>query len=512
MKSTKILLAIIFLLGLSLRLFKIVELPAILNRDEAALAYNALLIKESGLDEWQNHWPLTFKSFGDYKLPGYPYLLALLFNILPSNDFSTRLPSVLAGSLLIIVAFYFAKDVLKVKNKSALLMSFLIAISPVFFFYSRMAFEANLALLFFVSSLYFLFKNKASFFLGAVFLFLAVLTYNTALLLLPFLLPVLIYKIGWRQKKQWFKPVFLLLLILLWGVFSFYTLATQKSAITIFNDTTTWENFAIYRAQFSGIWQNILGNKYVFYGQTIWQNILASFSLKFLVQNGGSHPWHALPGFGHLFYLSYFLAIFMLIDILGEIAIAVFDKKFKKKHLIIFYLLLVALAPSVITVDSPHATRSLFFFFMLIALATLFFDKLLQIFSEKSKLIFTLVLIILAVESLSYYRQYFLIYPEQQDRIFFSSFKNLLTESQEKYASQPIAVIDEGGYQYVLTAWYLKVPSRDFFQTMHYQQADQINFYYGEQLLNYHFIKNVEDRNANEKIVLSANSGLVEYD
>ena len=251
MKSTKILLAIIFLFGLALRLFKIVELPAILNRDEAALAYNALLIKESGLDEWQNHWPLTFKSFGDYKLPGYPYLLALLFNILPSNDFSTRLPSVLAGRLLIKVAFYFAKDVLKVKNKSALLMSFLITISPVFFFYSRMAFEANLALLFFVSSLYFLFKNKASFFLGAVFLFLAVLTYNTALLLLPFLLPVLIYKIGWRQKKQWFKPVFLLLLILLWGVFSFYTLATQKSAITIFNDTTTWENFAIYRAQFS---------------------------------------------------------------------------------------------------------------------------------------------------------------------------------------------------------------------------------------------------------------------
>ena len=512
MKLTKILLLVIFFLGLSLRLFNVDKLPSILNRDEAALAYNAFLIKETAQDEWQTKWPLTFKSFGDYKLPGYPYLLAGLFTILPVNDFSTRLPSVLAGSFLILVAFFFAKDVLRVKKSSALLMSLLIAISPVFFFYSRIAFEANLALFLFVSGLYFLLKDKENFLLGSFFLFLAVLTYNTPLLLLPFLIPLLIYKIGWQKKKKWLKATILLALILVWAILNFYNLTSQKSGITIFSDQTVWENFANYRSNFNGIWQIVLGNKYVFYGQLIWQNLLESFSLNFLVKNGGSHPWHALPGYGHLFYLSYFLAIFMLIDILGEIVIAVFDKSFKKKHLILFYLLIVALAPSVITVDSPHATRSLFFFFIFIALAVLFIDKLIKIFVKQSKLILVSIICVLSVEGFFYYRQYFLNYPGQQERILYSQFKDLIIESQEKYSEESIAVIDDGGYQYVLTAWYLKVPSEQFFATMNYQQADHINFYYGEKLLNYHFIKNLEDRKATEKVVLAKDLGLIKYD
>ena len=512
MKSTKILLLAIFFLGLSLRLFNVAKLPAILNRDEAALAYNAFLIKETAKDEWQTKWPLTFKSFGDYKLPGYIYLLAALFTVLPINDFSTRLPSILAGSLLIIVAFFFARDILGVQKKSALLMSLLVAVSPVFFFYSRIAFEANLALFLFVSALYFLFKEKENFLFGSFLLFLAVLTYNTPLLLLPFLIALLIYQIGWKNQKKWLRPTILLALILAWAILNFYTLTAQKSGITIFSDFTTWESFANYRSGFGGIWQSILGNKYVFYSRLIWQNILESFSLNFLVQNGGSHPWHALPSYGHLFYLSYFLAIFMLIDILGEIAIAFFDKSFKKKHLILLYLLLAALIPSVITVDSPHATRSLFFFFVFIAFAVLFVDKLTKIFAKQSKLIFILVAFLLSIESFFYYRQYFLNYPNQQEKILFSQFSDLIVESQEKYANEPIAVIDDGGYQYILAAWYLKVPSEQFFATIHYQQADKINFYYGEKLLNYHFIKDLEDRSSEEKVLLSKDLGLIKYD
>lgn len=512
MKSTKILLLSIFFLGLALRLFNLAKLPGILNRDEAALAYNALLIKESSQDEWQAKWPLTFKSFGDYKLPGYPYLLAALFSVLPANDFSTRLPSALAGSLLIIVAFFFAKDVLRVKNRSALLMSLLIAISPIFFFYSRIAFEANVALLLFICGLYSLLKEKESPILGAAFIFLAVLTYNTPLLLLPFLIPLLVYKIGWRNKKRWIKPIILLTIILGWAILNFYSLATQKSTITIFSDPSVWEEFAVYRTELTGVWQVILGNKYVFYGQVILKNILESFSLDFLVQNGGSHPWHSLTGYGHLFCVTYFLAIFMLIDMIGEIAIALFDKSFKKKHLILFYLLIISLAPSVVTVDSPHATRSLLFFFIFISLAVLFLDKLTKIFVKQSKLIFVTFLAILLVEGLFYYQKYFFKYPDSQEKILFASFKNLIVDSKEKYSDQPIAVIDEGGYQYILTAWYLKIPSQNFFATMRYQQADHINFYYGEKLLNYHFIKNLEDRSDEEKVVLSKDLGLIKYE
>lgn len=512
MKSTKILLILIFLLGLSLRFFDLAKIPAILNRDEAALAYNAHLILESGKDEWQAQMPLVFKSFGDYKLPGYIYLLSTFFRFLPENDFVTRLPSALAGSFLIILSFFFAKNILKVKTHSALLMALMVAINPVFFFYSRIAFEANVALFLFVLSLYFLLKEKSNFLLGAVFMFVAVLTYNTPLLLLPFIILLLIYKIGFKKVRKWSLPVLLLSAILLWAVVSFYSLAAQKSGITIFSDPSIWEKFAIYRSQFVGFWQVLLGNKYVFYTQILWQNLIKSFSLNFLVQNGGSHPWHCLPGFGHIFYSVYFLAIFMLIDFIGEIVIALQDRSFNKKHLILLYLLVVALAPSVITVDSPHATRSLFFFFMLIAFATMFIDKLVMIFPKKTDLIFALFLFVITAESVIYYQKYFFTYPKQQPTSLFVDYQYLIKESEEKYSDQKIAVVDDGGYQYIVTAWYLKLTSEEFFATMRYQNPNNIKFYYGERLLNYHFVKKAEDKSSDEKIILSQELGLVKYE
>lgn len=512
MKLNKILLVLFFLLGLGLRLIKLDNLPSILNRDEAALAYNAFLIKETGMDEWQAKLPLTFKSFGDYKLPGYPYLLAFLFSFLPNNDFVTRLPSALAGSLLIVLAFYFAKEVLKIKNSSALLLSLLIALNPVFFFYSRIAFEANLALLLFVASLFFSLRTKKNYYLAAILMFLAILTYNTPLLLLPFILPVIIWQDGLKKYKSWLLPLILFMAIFLFGFFNFYALVNQKSGITVFNDQSLWQEFALYRQSVPENLQTVFANKYLFYGKEIGKNFLDSFSLDFLVTKGGTHPWHSLPATGHLFYLTYFLAILMMIDLLGELLISSNDKKLRKRNLLCLYLAIIALAPSVVTVDSPHATRSLFFFFMLACLATIFTDKLTTIFSRQKNIILILIFSILAIENYIYCNKYFLSYPKNQPISLFSEYKKLLFEAENDYPNQEIAVIDEGGYQYILTAWYLKLPSSDFFSTIKYQDADAINFYYGERLLNYHFIKSLADRDSEEKIVLDQKLGLIKYE
>jgi hypothetical protein len=46
------------------------------HRDEAALSYNAYSISTSLRDEDGAFLPLFFLSFGDYKSPLYPYVLA----------------------------------------------------------------------------------------------------------------------------------------------------------------------------------------------------------------------------------------------------------------------------------------------------------------------------------------------------------------------------------------------------------------------------------------------------
>lgn len=501
-KKTFLLLFLIFLLGFILRFWKLESLPAILNRDEAALAYNAYLLRQSGQDEWQQSWPLFFKSFGDYKLPLYPYTLTALFYFFEPSDFLVRLPSAFAGSLLILVSFFISYSLFKLSKPAALFVALLIALNPVFFFYSRIAFEANLALLLFTLAVYCIFKQKT--FLAGLFFVLAIAGYNTPLLLLPFLIPILIYYFSFRNPKKWVFSSLLVGAIFVGGLLALLQLTSQKSNITIFQDPSTWEQFAAYRQEFSGIWQSILGNKYLYYVKLMASNFFESFSLSFLVQEGGSHPWHTLPGFGHLFYLTYFLGLCMIIDILGEMCIAWFDRNYsvKKTHILALYLAVIALAPSVVTIDSPHATRSLFFFFMIIIFAGMFIDRILKVFSKRRTSIVLLFLLFLGAESGWYYYHYFTQYQDRQPKSLFVDYKRVLNESQSLYpADQPLAVVDHGGYQYIVTAWYLRVPSQDFFATMKYQAADAINFYYGEQLLNYHFIKTKLDQNETEVLI-----------
>ena len=68
-------LLVILLLAIVVRFWALGSLPVILNRDEAALGYNALLLVQQGVDEWGRQWPITLTSFGDYKLVGYVLLL-----------------------------------------------------------------------------------------------------------------------------------------------------------------------------------------------------------------------------------------------------------------------------------------------------------------------------------------------------------------------------------------------------------------------------------------------------
>jgi len=512
-KRLNFLFLLVIFLAILLRVIKLAEIPSILNRDEAALAYNAYLIKNTGMDEWQVKHPLLFKSFGDYKLPGYPYILAFLFNFLPINDVVTKLPSVVAGVGLVIIAFYWGKNILKLKQPSSLIFALLLAVNPIFLFYSRIAFEANVALFLFVLALYLLFKEEKLIkkrylldFLALILIILALLTYNTPLLLLPFLIPIIIY---WRSKRSWKFTLPVIAGIIIVFLFFFQQLASlmsQKSSITIFTDPTILQNYPSYRQHFSGIFATLLGNQYVYFLLIIIKNFFNSFSPAFVVYRGGSHPWHSLFNWGHLFYSSYFLAV---AGIFYSIYYVIKNKNLKKRSVFLLYLLIISLAPAVVTVDAPHATRSLFFFFLLLGFTSLIFEEIYDKIKFK-KLFLVIFLLILSVEASYYYHQYFFAYPKHQPQSLWPEYKDLITSAENQFPEQKITVIDPDGYQYILTAWYLKIPAREFFATMKYQGPDLINFYYGEQLTHYRFVRNRADLSEQNKIIISQEKGLEE--
>lgn len=72
--SKKFILFSIFILAFLLRFVGLEKLSPPLNRDEAALGYNAYSLLQTGKDEHGISWPLAFESIGDYKMPGYIYL------------------------------------------------------------------------------------------------------------------------------------------------------------------------------------------------------------------------------------------------------------------------------------------------------------------------------------------------------------------------------------------------------------------------------------------------------
>ncbi|MEN8252831.1 MAG: glycosyltransferase family 39 protein [Patescibacteria group bacterium] len=528
--KTKIILLLIILLGLVLRFYKLSSLPAILNRDEAAIAFNAHLLNQVQKDEWGKSWPVILESFGDYKLPGYPYFTAAVFNLAPANDLSVRLGSFLAGVILILVAFQIAQHS-ELLHRQSLHFALLIAISPVFFFYSRIAFEANFALMLFVASLFFLLfieasKTKRLFFdvLAILLLLLAVFTYNSPFLLLPFVILVIPVVRGMKKWRKWTLPVLGLLVVFVTSLIVFVPLTSQKSGVTIFSDETTWTNLIQHRQQYSGIAQNILGNKYLFYSQIIFKNFISSFSTEFLVTKGSAHPWHSLNNFGHMHWGVYLFGLLGIIWSLVETSNwfmhkFIYNKKHKKinkrrsksikQELLLLYLLFASLFPASVTVDAPHATRSLLFFFIFTLFAVIAIEDLyhLEFFKkfDKKHLLTWFFVFISIFESSHYFYNYFTNYPNKQPESLGVTFDKTIQNLDKKYLNQKIAIVDPDGYQYILTSWYLKLAPQVYFDTVVRQLPDLIGFRYGEQVKNYHFIADREDRSEDERILVEWN-------
>lgn len=520
----------ILVLSFLLRVVQLGSNPSILNRDEAALAYNALLLEKNGTDEWGERWPLTLQSFGDYKLIGYPALLVVFFKIFGYSDFVVRLPAALAGVGVLYCLYLLTKRFTDSEKCSVYTLG-IAALTPVFFFYSRVAFEATVGLLLFLSFLVLIIRKvdaRTKFYdlAALVCIVLAVMTYNTPLLLLPFIILVLPFLRGIKNVKNWILPVVGGVLIFAYFFSTFAQLTAQKQAITIFSDPTSYHNYIEYRSKFTGVSLKLLGNKYVYYFLEMIPRFFKSFSLEFLAIRGGEHPWHALPGWGHLLPPQYFVAmatlVFLLIRFLLRIhrlsleaikvTLQLTTNFFKPlldsqtgKIVVLLYLSTISLLPSIITIDAPHATRSLFFMCLLFVisgwgLSQLQFEKkavkiLLFIISSSSIVLFG-----------NYLRDYFQDYPTQQQALLQTGYQAALQEVEGKYPDQKVAVIDGGGYQYILTAWYLKLPPAEFYKTIKMQNPDRIGFRYGEQVSSYHFVKEAADRSQDEQVVVEWSS------
>ncbi len=350
------------------------QVPRGLNRDEAALGYNAYSLLKSGHDEFGKPWPISITSFGDQKLPGYIYTLIPFVAAFGLRPEVVRLPSLLAGLVVIGGVGFLSllitnKKQFKPTHRLTLswLVMLLIAISPWGNHMSRIAYEAHLAMALFVSGLctYFLALETIKkplqrkwLIVTAVLWSTTLLTYHSYHLFLPLVLLALAV-IDRKKIPQLDRGgvgagiaigVVAVSMLLLGGVF---TANQQKNkGITPFNISDLRAQGSSYRYYLPGgntLVSKVLVNVVTEGGVRFAQNLVQVPAGNFLFVSGTGHGDHN-PG--NINNLHLFTAPLILIGLLW-----VWEHRHLKEAQRLAAWLGAALIPSALTISPQHTIR-----------------------------------------------------------------------------------------------------------------------------------------------------------
>ncbi|MCL5783743.1 MAG: glycosyltransferase family 39 protein [Patescibacteria group bacterium] len=469
--TKKIFLIIVFIIALFLRTVNIGSNPAGFTWDEAALGYNAYSILQTGKDEWGQSFPLIFKSFGDYKPGFYVYLDIPFVAFLGLNELSTRLPSIILGSLVPLIAFALVRQLLpKDKQGVGMILAVLLAISPWAIQFSRGAWEANVAFVEILLAIYFLLqarhKNKGYLFMSVALFGLSIYTYQSAKLLAVLLLAslILVYRQYFLKKSVLvFNTVLLIVFIVI--LFSSMADPIARSRLAVLNQ------YSYHRSdtEISGIKkeENITSvlqfqffhSEQLEYLRTISGRYLNYFSPKFLFTDGPQDGRQGVQGYGvmHLFELPFFLAgIYFLL------------RKHRKEAIAVILLTIFAPIPAALSRDVVSTVRSLPLVF-----ALEFFSAvgIFYVFSAlKNRQLFFylagLTLALVTIFNLGFYLdQLFVHFPIASSQYYLHGYReavNFVQQNQGKYKS--VVFTTKYNEPYIFYLFYTKYDPKKFQQ------------------------------------------------
>ena len=361
LNKTIVLIFFIFLIAAFLRLYALDKIPGSLNPDETALGYTSFSLLHNGMDEHGKFLPLALQSFGDWKLPGYSYFGILPVAVFGLNEFSTRLPSAISGIIGVLLIFYISLKLFKRKDL-ALITALLFALSPWNIYFSRAAYEVNLATTLFLAGLAAFLKylqeaqkNKTLWLiLSGIFFGITVFTYSSFVIFVPFFVAGAAYlyrdKIKFNFKLLVPGVIFVVMVIAAFYS-SIFTSTNKTSTLLVFNDPNTIYN-RVEKIRGDGTsnspLEKIIYNKFTGGVYQFGQNYLSAFSPSFLFDKGGDKLVDNLGYFGNLYLID---ALFIVIGFSGFLL-----QREKSLKLIILWLVLSPV-PAALTKNPQSSTR-----------------------------------------------------------------------------------------------------------------------------------------------------------
>ena len=459
----KIILVAIVVIGFILRFTMLGSIPAGLTSDEADTGYDAYSILITGRDQWGIPFPLTsFKGFGDNRSPLYTYLAVPAIKFFDLSSFAVRFPSALAGVLTILMMFLLSKRLFD--EKTAVLSSVLVAVSPWAIGLSRQGIESNIGILLIISSFYLLirgFNSKKALYLSSLLFVASVYAYTSYLVITPLLLAVFLYV--YRKKFQKAKKRLVIFsLIFLLGIiplFLFTSAGSRFSQVGLGQDVTSVglidvvnEKIGSCQEQLPGIICRVINNKALLFSSTFFQNYLRHFSFDFLFLKGTTTQFSLLPERGLLYMYE---VIFLLVGIYVLI---------RKKNYLIVALLLCTVIPDALSGSGHHSRASAMLPFILI-IEAVGLIYLLQLFQKNkhTKYIGIFIALFMLFSVISFSITYFTYFKKNYSSYSQYVYKELsvdLFTMKNKYPKIYVSNYLNDTPQYIFYLFYNKIDPR----------------------------------------------------
>lgn len=465
MIGKKFVLFFFFILAIAafLRFYKLMEIPPGVNRDEASIGYTAYSLLHTGRDEYGRVLPLSFQSFGDWKLPLYIYTVVPFVSVFGLSEIAVRLPSAIFGILSVFLTFYLVKILFK-NNLLAFLSMFLTAVSPWSIHLSRVESESNtavfltlLGVILFLKSL-----NSKNWLIipSLIFLALTYFTYAGNHVFTTLILGGLFCLYRNIIPRTKFTFIGIVVLIVMSGFIFSKTLLeadrTKLAGISIFGDpSVVHAKIEIPRNEHDdskSFFTKVAHNRIVYAVEKIVQNYLNSFSVPFLFIKGGGNNSHNIENFGNMYLAE---APFLFLGL----AYLLFVRKGREKNLVLLWFFIAPVAAS-ITKDAPHTNRMFAIFPMLSLISAFGVHYLLaEIIKKKllKKIFVGFLIVIFAINIAIYLDRYFIHFPRNESAnwgVAYKTLSNLL--SQPDFSAKKVIMARPKYSPYIYLLFYNK--------------------------------------------------------
>lgn len=437
-----------------LRIYHISTNPPGLTPDEASLGYNTYSILKTGRDEYGTLLPIIFKSFGDYKPGLYVYLTTPSVAIFGLNEMSVRLPSVISGIISVYLIYLISKELFK-NEKLALISLIIASTNPWLIYFSRGAWEVNVALTLTLAGIFFFLrslKNQKFIILSAIAFSLTLLDYQGAKLSTGIVLVILTH-LYWKnlfkiKYKYLISSIIVGLIISLPVVISMFN--GQGGRLTVFS-VFSYPRPADYLQNFlkeanvkkGSLAYDIYYNEPLNFLRGILGRFFNHFSARFLFFEGDwANPRHTPPYQGVLVISDAIFLIFGFFAFLKE--------KISKEKLLILLWLILAPLPAILSRDQVHAVRSLNLSIPLIFIISF---GVLYLLENQKKVFMLFIIPIYLLTYIYFLDSYFVHQPKLKSQFWQYGYKQIvevITPIQNKYKTVRVEQSYDQPYIYFL--------------------------------------------------------------